>query len=197
MSDFNPQASECSANTPLSVESILDAVIEERRRQDKKWGTNRQHHPVQWLAILIEEVGEANRAALEASFTDYNRTGDYSDLRIELIQVVAVAVATMESMLTGISTRTVLRLIEQCRMKQNAVEAPTIEHPMVLLLKVGRCVGKVSHEVDFTFHNGDKYTGWDSFRAELQALAARTVNTIRLLDEWRMHKPDVVSRGKP
>lgn len=37
---------------------VLDMVMAERRRQDEKWG--KQHHdPTVWMAILMEEVGEA------------------------------------------------------------------------------------------------------------------------------------------
>ena len=39
-------------------------IESERRRQEDKWGA--QHHDIyRWLAILGEEVGEANQAALE------------------------------------------------------------------------------------------------------------------------------------
>lgn len=74
---------------------VLDLVAEERKRQDKKWG-EQNHHPMEWLAILGEEVGEANKAALEAHFDGYERTGNLSDYREELIQVAAVAVAMVE-----------------------------------------------------------------------------------------------------
>lgn len=38
-------------------ESIISDIINERIRQDEKWGP--QHHtPGEWLAILMEEVGE-------------------------------------------------------------------------------------------------------------------------------------------
>lgn len=42
---------------------ILVEVAEERTRQNLKWGP--QHHDVpMWLAILMEEVGEASQAFL-------------------------------------------------------------------------------------------------------------------------------------
>lgn len=43
----------------------INDVVLERIAQEHKWG--KQHHtPMEWLAILGEEVGEANTAALEA-----------------------------------------------------------------------------------------------------------------------------------
>lgn len=47
---------------------LYDAIQAERQRQERKWGS--QHHdPEMWLAILMEEVGEAAKACLEG---DYN-----------------------------------------------------------------------------------------------------------------------------
>nr|BDD44993.1 hypothetical protein 12 [Spirochaetaceae bacterium] len=76
--------------------NVYDEVKAERRRQDEKWGADRTHHPLEWLAILGEEVGEVNQAALEAHFTGYDRTGSWGDYRKELIQVAAVAIAMVE-----------------------------------------------------------------------------------------------------
>ena len=60
----------------------------ERVRQDEKWG-EQNHDVYKWLAILGEEVGEANKAALD---------NDYSELMQELIQIGAVTVAMIESL---------------------------------------------------------------------------------------------------
>ena len=79
------------------VHGVLDEIYYERERQDAKWGADRNHHPGEWLMILGEEVGEANKAALEAHFGGYGRDS-YADMRKELIQVAAVAVATIESL---------------------------------------------------------------------------------------------------
>ncbi len=40
-------------------------VLDERNRQDQLWG-EQNHDPFTYLAILGEEVGEANKAALDA-----------------------------------------------------------------------------------------------------------------------------------
>lgn len=56
-------------------------VAREMERQDAKFGSQRKHSDLLWLAILTEEVGESAKAILENS-----------NLREELIQVAAVAV---------------------------------------------------------------------------------------------------------
>lgn len=61
-------------------------ILAERARQDRRWGV--QHHgPGVWLAILTEEVGEVARATLRKSTCE---------LRKELVQVAAVALAMLE-----------------------------------------------------------------------------------------------------
>ena len=72
---------------------ILDAIRAERQRQDDKWG-EQNHSPADWLAILGEEVGEANKAYVEWKFNQ----GPAADLETELVQVAAVAVSILESM---------------------------------------------------------------------------------------------------
>lgn len=43
---------------------IVNEVVDERFRQEDKWGP--QHHsPEEWLAILAEEVGEAGATTLD------------------------------------------------------------------------------------------------------------------------------------
>jgi len=89
----------------MSLRSVLDDVVEERLRQEKKWG-QQNHNPFEYLAILGEEVGEVNRAALENYdyrdrmwvAKDNPRWGPY---RKELVQVAAVAVAMIECLDRG------------------------------------------------------------------------------------------------
>jgi NTP pyrophosphatase (non-canonical NTP hydrolase) len=76
------------------MNSILEEIKSERQKQDVKWG-EQNHNPIEWIAILTEEVGEASKAALEAHFRDPSQIVDY---RKELIQVAAVAVAMIESL---------------------------------------------------------------------------------------------------
>ena len=67
-------------------------IVSERAKQDAKWG-EQNHEDGYWLGILMEEVGEVSKEYIEAP---YNDSGD-SELRQELIQVAAVAVAWVEA----------------------------------------------------------------------------------------------------
>lgn len=79
------------AEAPNLQTRILAKVIEERRAQDAKWGVQ-NHGPMTWLAILAEEFGETAKAILE---------GDGSKYLAELVQVAAVAVASVETYYRG------------------------------------------------------------------------------------------------
>lgn len=74
---------------------VLGDVAEERRRQDEKWGgtpgIDRRSDP-HYAAVLGEEFGEVCQAWLERKV---------DDLREELIQVAAVAVAWVEELDNG------------------------------------------------------------------------------------------------
>ena len=73
--------------------SVLEEVIEERVCQEQKWG-EQNHDPFKWATILGEEVGEVSRAILEMHFGE--DPAMVADIRAELIQVAAVAVAFAE-----------------------------------------------------------------------------------------------------
>ena len=75
-----------------ATDKILQEVAHERKKQDEKWG-QQNHSPADFLMILGEEVGEANKAALEHRFA--NKPLD--EYRKELVQVAAVAVAMIEA----------------------------------------------------------------------------------------------------
>lgn len=86
-----------------STSIVLTDVVDERHRQDMKFG-QQNHSPIEWMAILMEEVGEASKEAVEMHFAkdhmtiypiDVERVSRY---RAELVQVAAVAVAMIESM---------------------------------------------------------------------------------------------------
>ena len=72
---------------------VLEEIFTERMAQDNKWG-EQNHWPAVWCMILGEEVGEVNKAALEAWAQDKG----YEEYRKELIQVAAVACAAVESL---------------------------------------------------------------------------------------------------
>lgn len=66
--------------------SLCEEVLQERSRQDKKWGVQ-NHAPLYWSGILTEETGEVAKACIEYNNDAY---------REELIQVAAVAIAALE-----------------------------------------------------------------------------------------------------
>lgn len=67
-------------------EKIVNAIDEECRRQDTKWGENRNHDNYTWLAITTEELGECAQAALQDEYG-----GEHAGtLKTELIQTAAV-----------------------------------------------------------------------------------------------------------
>ena len=72
----------------MTKHDIINLILEERQRQDDKWG-EQNHDVYKWLAILGEEVGEANQSALQ---------DEKNELINELIQIGAVAVAMIESL---------------------------------------------------------------------------------------------------
>lgn len=91
--------------------TIYEEIQDERTRQNEKWG-EQNHLPIEWIAILTEEVGEASKEALDHHFI--NGLGDSYGLdcsdkaksiiqqermkkyRKEIIQVAAVAVQMIE-----------------------------------------------------------------------------------------------------
>lgn len=82
--------------TALSPEQtrVLRHVVDERARQEMKWGPQ-DHSGIEWLLILTEELGEVSREVNELYF---GRTLDSSDYREELLHVAAVAVAAVENL---------------------------------------------------------------------------------------------------
>ncbi len=72
---------------------VLGEILGERLGQERKWGP-RHHSDLEWLTILVEEVGEAGKACCELWISGSDRAG----IRRELIHVAAVAVAWAEDM---------------------------------------------------------------------------------------------------
>jgi NTP pyrophosphatase (non-canonical NTP hydrolase) len=88
----------------MITREAIELVVSERRRQDRLKADGRfpytcaddELSPFEKYAVLSEEVGEVARALLEAS--DLSNHKNYVELRKELIQVAAVAVAWIESL---------------------------------------------------------------------------------------------------
>ena len=86
-------------NVTGAREGIYDLINKERARQSAKWSqphdwgkgdcSSQEVHPLVKLAVLQEEVGEVARALLDRQA---------ADLKTELVQVAAVAVAWLESL---------------------------------------------------------------------------------------------------
>ena len=75
------------------MKEIIDELIHERSNQDKKWG-EQNHNQFEWLAILMEEIGEASKELIDSKCNHTNLLINY---RKELIQVGAVVIAMIES----------------------------------------------------------------------------------------------------
>jgi len=80
-------------NNDEIMKSVNFNVFAERVSQNIKWGIQ-NHTMTEWLAILVEEVGEVAQAMQKNSFA--SKETDADNLYEELIQVAAVASAIAE-----------------------------------------------------------------------------------------------------
>jgi NTP pyrophosphatase (non-canonical NTP hydrolase) len=76
---------------------IFQDIIDERDRQERKWGSQLHSWPV-WAAILAEESGEVAEACLRAHWQEH---GGLDHLREELVQAAAVAIQMLEKLDSG------------------------------------------------------------------------------------------------
>lgn len=72
----------------MTFADVTWLIAMERTEQDRKWGADRHLDTHLWATILAEEFGEVARAVLE---------NDGPNLRAELVQVAAVAIAWLQS----------------------------------------------------------------------------------------------------
>lgn len=81
---------------------VIAEILKERDRQDKKF-PNQTHPPVDWLSILMEEVGELAKEINEWFFFDDPAAEEryYK----ELVQTAAVSVGMLEDYLRRKSTK--------------------------------------------------------------------------------------------
>lgn len=77
---------------------VNDDVLEERARQNEKWGLQR-HDLGKWLGILGEEFGEVCQAINRIHFPSGAKETDADDLYEELTHLAAVASAIAEQVL--------------------------------------------------------------------------------------------------
>jgi NTP pyrophosphatase (non-canonical NTP hydrolase) len=69
------------------LDKFMFEVSRELDRQDQKWGSNRDKHPLEWQSILMEEVGEVANEINESNFDAI--VGD--NYIKEIVQVAACA----------------------------------------------------------------------------------------------------------
>lgn len=82
---------------------IIFEILQERGRQDLKFGADRDYTNLEWMSVLTEEVGEAAQALNDVHFNPHLTVKEHYDLlvktyRIEMIQVAAVAIAAVENL---------------------------------------------------------------------------------------------------
>lgn len=74
-------------------EKIIKKVLEERKRQDQKWGEQNHNAPV-WGMIIGEEYGEMCKAINEFGFNPTPETEQ--DIYTETVQTMASCMAMLE-----------------------------------------------------------------------------------------------------
>ncbi|HUH35119.1 MAG TPA: hypothetical protein VL022_04735 [Moheibacter sp.] len=79
------------------MKRAIEDVVAERQRQQELWG-DQTHSMSQWLAILVEEVGEVAKEVNEFNFEDdrIKQIERLRNYRMELVQVAAVAMQMIE-----------------------------------------------------------------------------------------------------
>lgn len=88
---FSPLERRTREESPNPQRDAIQEVIEERIRQEEKWGTQ-NHGPADWMMILMEEVGEFSQAVL--NHRTAGKPAQY--IKDELIQFTAVALSMLE-----------------------------------------------------------------------------------------------------
>lgn len=76
----------------MTRSEIVQLLLEERDKQDNKWGADRNLPELLWQCILSEETGEVANAVLELK----HKVTGLEDLKKELVQVAAVCMAWLE-----------------------------------------------------------------------------------------------------
>lgn len=67
-------------------------IVDERNRQDARFG-QQDHDDLTWGSLLAEELGEVHKAVNDYMF----KGAPHREVREELVQVAAVAVAWIEA----------------------------------------------------------------------------------------------------
>lgn len=78
------------------TDTVLFEVRTERERQDQRFGVQDRSLP-HWISILLEEAGEAAQHVNDIELALLGSPSKVTELRTELLQVAAVAVAAVEN----------------------------------------------------------------------------------------------------
>tara|TARA_R110002020_G_scaffold264803_1_gene479473 strand:+ start:290 stop:562 length:273 start_codon:yes stop_codon:yes gene_type:complete len=76
-------------NIEVARATVLEHILAERERQDRKWGDQIENSDPLWAVIALEEFGEVSREVYEK---------ELGKAYIELIQLSAVCVAWAEAL---------------------------------------------------------------------------------------------------
>ncbi len=71
-------------------------ILTRRIDQKVKWGKIDSHHPVIWVGILSKQLGQVADSALDIEFSANNPSEFKMQLRHQLVDVAAVALAAIE-----------------------------------------------------------------------------------------------------
>lgn len=87
----------------MTQQEALSLVLEERTRQNKKWGYPQRKTPFEWVSVLAEEVGEFAQATNDTYLDNEHLTTEHYHINKrhiieEAIQVCAVALSIIEHM---------------------------------------------------------------------------------------------------
>lgn len=85
------------ADDGAATPDVFMDVAKEMDRQVRKWGVQR-HDPTLWITILLEEVGEVAKAALETWHQGKDDDPKGEQYRTELVHVMAVAASAVRSL---------------------------------------------------------------------------------------------------
>lgn len=146
--------------------SVFSDINNEMDRQIEKFGI--QNHPPEWyLTILMEEVGEAAKAALESKFNfDGNGKSAEDNYLEELVQIAAVAASAI--------------LCREAQLERQELNQPekltNTEILMYVLGWQGGTIHQLAHEIGI---NQDEILNADAEKMRELVRVAQTVRNAR------------------
>lgn len=91
---YGPNDTDTDTDSINASLKAISMVLLERGRQNDKWGTQ-DHSNGLWLTILSEEIGEVSTEMLSMI---NGKALDHENLKKEVVQICAVALAWVESL---------------------------------------------------------------------------------------------------